>query len=132
MVSLGFERSAEAGTGGVVAVAAIGFLFLVVAQFTQFAAFQYGRGAVRSAAMAGARAASPENGTAAACEAEFNRVRDELLGGPIGDGVGDPVCVIDAGTVRVTSHVDFEGWLPGAPGWSFDVDAVAVKERVPQ
>ncbi len=122
----------QRGSGALVAVAAMGLMFLLIAQLTQFAVFQYGRGAVRSAAMSAARVAAPEGATQADCVAKFDLTLNELLGGPVGEGVGPVRCVIGEELVTVTVDVTFDAWLPGVPSWSFQTSAVAVRERAPQ
>ena len=125
-------KRAQSGSAAIPTVVAVGFLLLLLTLFTQFAVWQYGRGAVRAAAQAGARQAAVLDAEAGACEAAFAEVRDQLLGGSLGSGVGGPRCEVGAEVVTVTSEVRFERWLPVSPDWEFQIVATAVREREPQ
>lgn len=100
--------------------------------FTQFAVWQYGRGAVRSAALEAARAAAPLEALPGACQRRFESVTSGLLGGPLGDQVSPPRCDIGTDVVEVSADVRFDPWLPISPGWSFTVTATAARESVPE
>ena len=110
---------------------AFGMFLVFFVLFAQLAVWQYARGSVRSAALEAARAASPLEAVPGACERRFDDVRSGLLGGPLGDQVGAPLCVIGADTVVVSSDVAFEPWLPMSPGWTFTVTATAAREVEP-
>lgn len=100
--------------------------------FAQFAVWQYARGAVRSAALEAARAATPLDAVPGACERRFADVADGLLGGPLGSQVSAPRCDVGIDLVIVESDVRFEPWLPISPAWSFTVTATAVREVAPE
>ncbi len=109
---------------------ALGFLLVFVTGLAQVAVWQYTRGVVRSAAQEAARAASIDPATGV-CERRFGSVVGGLLAGPLGDQVGSPRCTVEGDTVSVTSTVRLERWLPISPDWTFDVQAIAVRERTP-
>ena len=100
--------------------------------FAQFAVWQYGRGAVRSASLEAARAASPLDAIPGSCERRFDDVASGLLGGPLGEQVGAPRCQIGPDVVAVSVDVRFEPWLPISPEWSFTVTATAARELAPE
>lgn len=108
---------------------AFGIALLFFTLLAQFAVWQYGRGAVRSAAEEAARAAAPLAADPGACTRRFEEVRTGLLGGRLGDGVGAPRCRLVGDLVEVSADVRFERWLPISPDWSFTVTAVALKEQ---
>lgn len=122
--------STQRGSASIGAVAGIGALLLTLTFFVQIVAWQYARGVVRSAAMEAARAAAPVDADPGACLRRFDAVRDQLLGGNLGDGVGQARCVVGDDEVSVAVDVRLEGWLPGSPDWVFTVDGTAVRERV--
>ncbi len=111
---------------------AFGLFMVFFTLFAQFAVWQYGRGAVRSAALEAARAASPLDAPPGACERRFLDVRDGLVGGSIGSQISPPRCLVGVDVVTVESDVRFEPWLPISPGWSFTVSATAVREVAPE
>ncbi len=113
------------------AVASIGVFLVAFTLFAQFAVWQYGRGAVRSAALEAARAASTVEPVPGACERRFADVQGDLLGGAMGTQVGAPRCTIGPDTVTVIVDASFERWLPFSPDWDFTVTAVAVREVPP-
>lgn len=110
-------------------LAAFGVALVFLTLLAQFSVWQYGRGAVRSAAQEAARAAAPLGAGPEACRARFDQVRSGLLGGRLGDGVGPVRCSDRGAWVEVSAEVTFSRWLPVSPDWSFTVTAVAVKER---
>lgn len=105
---------------------ALSLVFLVVA--ANLIAFQYGRGVVRGALDEGVRAGSRAAAGADECRTRAQQVLDQLLGGPLGDGV--VVACHDAGD-RVVASADgtFVPWIGVLPDHRFRVEAVAVKER---
>lgn len=123
---------AERGSAAIATVVGLGFFMMIFTLFAQFAVWQYGRGAVRSAALEAARASAALNATPGICERRFSDVREGLLGGPLGAQVSEPSCVIGVDVVTVTASVDFERWLPISPDWSFTVTAVAAREVAPE
>lgn len=120
----------ERGSAALETLLALAFLLVFVTALAQFAVWQYARGVVRSAAQEAARAASVDP-AAGVCERRFGSVVEGLLPGPLGDQVGRPRCTSEGDTVSVMSTVRLERWLPISPNWTFDVRAIAVRERNP-
>jgi hypothetical protein len=87
----------------------------------------YARGVVREAIDEGARAATPIDASASACEARAAEVLDGLLRGPIGDDIA-VTCAVGPQRVRASASVTLRSWLPGMPPWRFTVDAGARRE----
>ena len=114
---------------GVVGIAMLFFAFVLI---TQFAVWQYGRGAVQSAANEAARAAAGFGSDPGVCMQVFEVARGDLLGGSLGDGVGTPRCTVAGEFSEVVVPVRFERWLPISPDWEFEVRAVAAVERLPE
>jgi hypothetical protein len=107
-------------------------MFFAFVLITQFAVWQYGRGAVQSAANDAARSAAAFGAEPGACEAVFELARGDLLGGSLGDGVGRPRCTTGGEFAQVVVPVRFRRWLPISPDWNFEVRAVAAVERLPE
>ncbi len=103
------------------------FLLIVMVQFTMW---QYVKASVRVAALDAARAASVVDATPADCAVAFERAASDLLAGPMGDGVGAPVCTKGAEEVTVVVNVHLEPGLVVMPAWDFVVTAVAQTERI--
>lgn len=103
------------------------FLLIVMVQFTMW---QFVKASVRVAALDAARAASVVDATPADCTAAFNRVAQDLLAGPMGDGIGAPSCTKGVDEVTVVVNVHLEPGLVVMPAWDFVVTAVAQTERI--
>ncbi|MFW2380598.1 MAG: hypothetical protein ACN4GZ_02485 [Acidimicrobiales bacterium] len=114
---------------GVVGIAMMFFAFVLI---TQFAVWQYGRGAVQSAANDAARSAAAFGAAPGTCEAVFDAARGDLLGGSLGKGVGAPRCSVGGEFAEVVVPVTFGKWLPISPDWNFEVRATAAVERLPE
>ncbi len=112
-------------------VVGIAMLFVAFVLIAQFAVWQYGRGAVQAAANDAVRAAAAYQAQPGTCEAAFQAARADLLGGSIGDGVGAPQCLVGPEFAEAIVPVTFERWLPLSPDWTFEVRAVAARERLP-
>ncbi len=126
------RRADERGSAALTSVAAMGMFLVMLTILVQFAAWQYGRGVLRSAALEGARAGSAFGVPAGLCERRFDEIRGDLLGGSMGDGVGPATCAVADDRVTVSVDARFEAWLPVMPGWSFTVTAVSTREVAPQ
>ncbi len=100
-------------------------LLVVVANLI---AFQYGRGVVRSALDEGVRAGSRATAAATECQARARQVLDQLLGGPLGDGVSVSCREID-GRIVASADGAFAPWIGMLPDHRFHAEAVAVKEH---
>ncbi len=72
----------------------IAMMFFAFVLITQFAVWQYGRGAVQSAANEAARASAGFGADPGVCLEVFEAARGDLLGGSLGDGVGSPRCTV--------------------------------------
>jgi hypothetical protein len=109
-----------------VTAAALSLVLLVLLANVLVAA--YARGVVRAALDEGARAGARTADGAAECALRAGAVLDDLLGGPLRGGVEPIVCVVEGDRVRASTRAAVAGWLPGTPGWVFDVTATAVRE----
>jgi hypothetical protein len=108
-------------------VFATGVALLIVAGIMQVIVFQYGKGTVRAALDEAAREGARAPTSVAACEARAADARADLLGGPMGDGVG--VSCADAGDrIVATAHVRFEGWFGSLADYTATLRASAAKE----
>lgn len=125
------RRSSERGSATVTTLVAFGLFLIFFTLFAQFAVWQYGRGAVRSATLEAARAAAPLEAVSGACERRFDDVTSGLLGGALGEQVSAPRCELGIDVVVVSADVQFEPWLPISPEWSFTVTATATREVAP-
>lgn len=109
----------------------IAFTLFLLTSFLNVLVFQYGRGVVRGAFDAGARAGSPAGATEADCLAAVDRYLDQLLGGSLGDSV-NPTCSEVGGFMIVSDpEIVFPGWTALVPDWTFSAEARAVKEQLP-
>jgi hypothetical protein len=90
----------------------------------------YGRGVVRAALDEGVRAGSRAPNGSAECQQQAEQALDQLLGGPMGQGVAVR-CGVVAGRMVADATVSFSGWLPFSPDFNFDVGASATKEELP-
>lgn len=120
----------ERGAGAVETVIGMGLMMVLLTIMVQFAMWQYVRASVRLAALDAARAASVVDGTADDCLSAFNRATRDLLSGPMGSGVGQPLCTKGAEQVTVIVSVHLDPTLAITPSWDFTVTAVAESERI--
>lgn len=122
-------RQAERGFATVQYVTVMAFSLLTLVLLVNFVAFQYGRGVVRAALDEGTRAGSRVEASEEECELRAQEVLDDLLGGPMGDTARDTLqCEVLGGRVRAVATASFASWIDPVPTWSFEVEAVAVKE----
>lgn len=105
--------------------AALSLVFLVL--IVNLVAFQYGRGVVRGALDEGVRIGSRATAAAAECRVRAAQVLDQLLGGPLGDGVTVD-CQVQGDVVVATADGEFRSWIALVPDHRFSMRAVAVKE----
>ena len=122
----------ERGSVALAGIAAIAIMFLAFVLIAQFAVWQYGRGAVQSAANEAARASASFGADAGDCYRTFDDARGDLLGGSLGDGVGAPQCTTGGEYSEVVVPVTFKRWVPFSPDWSFEVRAISATERLPE
>ncbi|NNF56021.1 MAG: hypothetical protein HKN03_16465 [Acidimicrobiales bacterium] len=125
-------RSGERGSVALAGIAAISMMFIAFVLIAQFAVWQYGRGAVQSAANEAARASASFGADPGDCYRRFEDARGDLLGGSLGAGVGAPQCTIGGEFSEVIVPVTFKRWLPFSPDWSFQVRAISATERLPE
>jgi hypothetical protein len=91
------------------------------------------RGAVRAALDEGVRAAALADADGGHCEARARAVLDDLLGGPLGDGVGPVRCTVssDGRLVTAAASARLPAWVPGVRDAVFEARASAVREVAP-
>jgi hypothetical protein len=123
----GGERG-EIGIGIMLAVVAT---FVVAVAVVHLFMFLYGQAVVRSALDEAVRTASRVDGGPALCLQTATEVRDDLLGGQLGDGVTFQ-CEAErgpAGTRLVASAVArFRSPMPGVPTLTLHLSATAIQE----
>lgn len=117
-----------ATTAGV--VLGVGFLTLAFTTLANLVVYQYGEGALRSAADQAARSGSRASASEAACEQRGQETLDAVLGGSLGDGATVD-CTDDGEVVRATVTGTFEGWLETVPDWTVSVTSAVRKEQAP-
>ena len=123
------HHQAEEGFATVQYVTVMAFSLLTLVLLVNFVAFQYGRGVVRAALDEGTRAGSRVQASAAECQLRAREVLDDLLGGPMGDTARDTLeCEVAGDRVRAVATARFASWIDPVQTWSFQVEAVAVKE----
>ncbi len=125
-------RPGERGSVALAGIAAISMMFIAFVLIAQFAVWQYGRGAVQSAANEAARASASFGADAGDCFRTFEDARGDLLGGSLGAGVGTPQCTTGGEFAEVIVPVTFKRWVPFSPDWSFQVRAISATERLPE
>lgn len=128
------SRRGHEGFATVQYLLALSFSLLALVGLLNFVVFQYGRGAVRAALDEGTRAGSRiSDAPVQECQDRARQVLDDLVGGPLGDGIDPVVCAIDGDRIRAETTVEFEPWFMNRFGaWQFTVSAVSVKEEAPQ
>lgn len=123
----GGERG-EIGIGIMLAVVAT---FVVAVAVVHLFMFLYGQAVVRSALDEAVRTGSRVDGGPALCLQTATEVRDDLLGGQLGDGVTFQ-CEAErgpAGTRLVASAVArFRSPMPGVPTLTLHLSATAIQE----
>jgi hypothetical protein len=109
-------------------VAATGLTLLFLMLLANLLVNLYARAVVREALDEGVRAAAPVDAPAGACDARANDVLDDLLRGPMGDGI-TVTCTVATDRSRAHADVTLRSWLPALiPAWQFTVDASARRE----
>ncbi len=120
----------ECGEVGIGILAAVLLTVVVAVNMVYLFAYLYGQAVVRSALDEGVRAGSRiSEAQLMICETTANDVVDDLLGGPLGDGIVGPACAFDAaGNLVATATATFDSPLPGVPTWTIDLQATATRE----
>lgn len=127
-----WRQGHERGSAAITALVSMGMFLIMLTLFTQFAVWQYGRGVLRSAALEAARSEAVLDAGEGACTRRFDQVRQDLLGGKMGEEVGQVTCTLLDDRVVVSVDARFERWLPISPDWEFTVTAVATREVEPE
>jgi hypothetical protein len=112
-------------------VVAVALSLVLLVQVANLLVVAYARGAVRAALDEGVRAAVVADPAGGTCEQRAAEVLTDLLGGPLGAGVGPVRCATEGPLVVATADSRFAGWVPGTPDAAFTTRATAVREPVP-
>lgn len=120
----------ERGEVGIGILAAVLLTLVVAVNMVYLFAYLYGQAVVRSALDEGIRAGSRiSDSQLVICEATAADVIDDLLGGPLGDGIVGPTCSFDAaGNLVSAATATFDSPLPGVPTWTVNLSATATRE----
>jgi hypothetical protein len=123
----------EAGFLTVQHLLAVSLTLVLLAQLANLLVVAYARGAVRAALDEGVRAAALADADGGHCEARARAVLDDLLGGPLGDGVGPVRCTVssDGRLVTAAASARLPAWVPGVRDAVFEARASAVREVAP-
>ncbi len=125
----GLGAPVDEGQAVVPALLAMGTVLIAVIAIFQIMVFWYGRGSVRAALDEGARAGARAGAGEAECEARANAAIDQLMGGPLGDGVSIDCTLSGDGTRMIASaQGTFEGWFGSVADYTFSVSASAARE----
>lgn len=100
----------------------VAVLFVVFVTMVNLLLFLYARGVIRAAVDEGARAGSFANASTSACEARAASALDDLLGGPLGDGVS-VACSVAGDAMVATADATLTSPIPGLTTWTFTVEA---------
>lgn len=111
-------------------VVAVALSLLLLSALANLVVFQYARGVVRAALDEGVRAGSRAGASLSECQARAEDVLDDLLSGPLGDGVVHG-CADTGERMLAQADVTLRAWAPMVPDWTFVAEATAVKERLP-
>jgi hypothetical protein len=127
------DRPGDAGFLTVQYVAAVALSLVLVVQLANLLVVAYARGAVRAALDEGVRAAAMAGAEPSRCEQRGAAVLDDLLGGPMGEGVGPVACRVsdDGALLTATADTSLPAWVPGLRDASFSTRATAVRETGP-
>jgi hypothetical protein len=117
----------EAGHATVTMLLAIAISLTVFVTMVNVMLFLYARGVVRAAVDEGARAGSLADTSVGECQARAQSALDDLLGGPLGDGVA-VTCALVGGEMVATGNATLTSPIPGFGAWSFTLEARAVDE----
>lgn len=119
----------DAGQALVPALVAMGIVLVLVVAVCQVLVFLYGRGSVRAALDEGARAGARRPAGVRECEQRAGAAIEDLMGGPLGDGLVIHCRLTDDGRrVTATATGTFEGWLGGVTDYSFTLTASAARQ----
>lgn len=118
----------ESGLTTIQYVATAGLSLVLLVLVANLLVDLYARGVVRDALDEGARAAVVPGTSVETCETRARQVLDDLLRGPVGDGIAIE-CTIDGAFVVARARGSLPSWLPSlVPPWSVAFDAFALRE----
>lgn len=106
-------------------VAAVSMLFLAL--LVNLIAIQYAQGVVRAALDEGVRIGAAAPATEIECLEAISRVVEDLMSGPLGDGLQFR-CAIAGSEIVAGADAVFAVWFPGLPDMRFGAEVRAVKE----
>lgn len=116
---------AQAGQTTAAYTVAIAVSLVAFALLANLTVALYARGVVRAALDQAVRTAARVDAGPSHCEAHIGRILDELVAGPIGEGITWS-CGQTAEEVVASAQVRLPGWL--VADWTFELHAVAVRE----
>ena len=122
----GARLSSDAGFSTLQFVVAAALSLLLTVGLLDVAVTQYGIAVVRSGLEEGVRAGARVGATPGTCEAAARSWLDDALGGSRGDHVSIR-CGRSVAVVSATASVRWPSFLPGLPGWSFELDATRAR-----
>ncbi len=117
----------DAGQASVTYLLAITMSLVVFVMMTNLLMFLYARAVIRAAVDEGARAGSVANGSEIECLARATDTLDDLLAGPMGNGVALS-CVATGSEIVATANVTLTSPFPGITDWTFTSIARATDE----
>lgn len=121
------DAARDRGAALISLVVATGVVLILLTGIIQVITFQYGKGTVRAALDEGARVGARSTEAVAACQERAADVLDDLLGGPMGDGV-TVVCADGGDRIVATATVHFAGWFGDLTGYDATLTASAAKQ----
>jgi hypothetical protein len=105
-----------------------GFSMLFLALLLNLVAVQYAHGVMRAALDEGLRRGTPAAAGLGECEEAIAEVMEDLLGGPLGAGIGAG-CRLEGDEMVAAASGAFPGWFPGIPDFTLGAEVRAVNER---
>lgn len=117
----------ERGLTSVGVMLAISFTLIVAVIVVTLFMYLYGQGVARAAIDEGVRAGSRVAAGTTVCERKAAEVLDNLMPGPLGDGV-NITCGVAGNELFAAADVTLNSPMPGVPSWSFRMEARAVQE----
>ena len=122
------SHSHERGEVGVGIMLAVAITFIVAVAVVNVLTVMYGQAVIRSALDEGVRAGSRVDGGPEVCKRQAETVRQDLLGGRLGDRIAISCSLPTPGTLVAVAHATFDSPLPGVPSWTIRSEATAVQE----
>lgn len=125
----GGSATAERGEIGIGIMLAVTMTFIVAVAIVNIFMFLYGQAVVRSALDEGVRAGSRVNGGVIVCQQRADAVIDDLLAGPLGDGVSIACSQPVPDELLAVGDATFDSPMPGVPSWTIRLEARATQEQ---